>query len=442
MGNTMTWRRGTATLAAITLSGALLASCGSNDTPNGETGTGAATGSEEPDQAGETTAEDTTAAESTQWLDDLEPMTLRIADWTSGDAATGLYGQAMEAWAERIEAATEGKVTAEFYYGTSLLTAVDALQGLQGGVADISVINSVYYPAELPVGAWMAGLGANGTGSIVHDTGAGSATAFEWSQSFQPLLDEWEANDLHPLMTVSSAPYPLICNQALENLDAASGKLGRSSGEPWTSTFEALGLTTVNIPYNEIYEGLQRGVVDCVSINANQLVSSLTLKDVAPYYHPVTFPMWQATNFMMSRELWESLPVELQRIMQQEAGQAAHDVMQRFIDLEAMAGEAFEDDSVTVVDTPELQAAADASREEYVANMAEAAPDSVPDAQQVVEDYSATFDGWVDFLVEDGYEIPGRDVDSVREMFATLSETDYSGLYEKLEADFITPSLP
>lgn len=423
MPNMMTpKRRGAAVAAALVVGSVALASCSSGGDPGGDPVDGTS-GSE-------------------QWLEDLDPITLRIADWTSGDAATGLYGEAMEAWAERVEEATDGKVTSEVYYGTSLLTAVDALPGLQGGVADISVINSVYYPSELPVGTWMAGLGANGTGSIVHDTGAGSATAFEWSQTFEPLLDEWTANDLHPLMTVSSAPYPLICNAPLETLDDASGKLSRSSGEPWTSTFEALGMSTVNIPYNEIYEGLQRGVFDCVSINANQLVSSLTLKDVAPYYHPVTFPMWQATNFMMNLELWEGFPVELQRIMQEEAGRAAHDVMDRFIELEALAGAAFEDGSATIVDAPELQEAADASREDFLTEMAAAAPGSVSDPEQVVEDYSADFDEWVQFLVDEGYEIPGRDVDSVTEMFASLPETDFTGLYEKLQTDFIEPSLP
>lgn len=420
--NMMRRLRGVAVIAAIALGGAALTSCSSDDAAEGAPG-GA-------------------ASESDQWLDDLEPITLRIADWTSGDAATGLYGQAMEAWAERIEAATEGKVTSEFYYGTSLLTAVDALPGLQGGVADISVINSVYYPAELPVGTWMASLGANGTGSIVHDTGAGSATAFEWSQTFEPLVEEWTANDLHPLMTVSSAPYPLICNQPLETLEDAAGKLGRSSGAAWTPTLEALGLSTVNIAYNEIYEGLQRGVIDCVTINANQLVSSLTLKDVAPYYHPVTFSMWQATNFMMNLDLWESFPVELQRIMQEEAGRAAYDVMNRFIELEALAGEAFEDGTAFVVDAPELQEAADASREEILADMVDSAPPSVEDPAQVVEDYSATFDAWVQVLVDEGYEIPARDIDSVLEMFASLPDTDYSGLYETLKTDYIEPSLP
>jgi TRAP-type C4-dicarboxylate transport system substrate-binding protein len=414
--------RGTAAVAALAISSAALAACSSAEEPSS---------SEAPD-----------GASSDAWLEDLEPITLRVADWTSGDAATGLYGEAMEGWAQRIEEATDGLVTAEFYYGTSLLTATDALPGLSDGVADIAVINSVYYPAELPVGTWMASLGANGTGSIVHDTGAGSATAFEWSQSFEPLQEEWEAHNLHPLVTVSSAPYPLICNTPVETLDDAQGLLARSSGAAWTPTIEALGMTTVNIAYNEIYEGLQRGVVDCITINANQLVSSMTVKDVAPYYHPVTFSMWQATNFMMNDDVWESFPVELQRIMAEEAGQAAHDIMNRFIELEALAGAAFEDGSATIVDAPELQAAADESREQILAAMVDSAPPSVEDPEQVIEDYSATFDRYVQVLVDEGYEIPGRDVDSVMQMFSTLEETDYSGLYEILKTEYIEPSLP
>src|SRR5690606_4328953 len=125
-------------------------------------------------------------------------------------------------------------------------------------------------------------------------------------------------------------------------------------------------------------------------------------KDVAPYYHPVTFSMWQATNFMMNNDVWESFPVELQRIMAEEAGQAAYDIMNRFIELEALAGAAFEDGSATIVDAPELQAAADESRERILAAMVDSAPPSVEDPEQVIEDYSATFDRYVQVLVDEG----------------------------------------
>lgn len=378
-----------------------------------------------------------------EWLDDLEPMTIRIADWTAGDAATGLYGQAWEGFAERVEEATGGKVTFEFYWGTSLLNATDALQGVSDGVADISVVNSVYFPSELPVGTWLSGLGASLTGSIVHDVAAGGAASFETAQTLEPLVEEWTSHNLYPLMTVGSAPYNLICTESLDTLDDAANKLVRTAGEPWTNTIEDLGMVAVSLSYNEIYEGLQRGVIDCVTINPNQLVSSLILQDVAPYYHPVTFPLFQATNFVMTLDLWESLPVELQQIMHAEAAQVALDIWNRFIELEALAGEAIASgDVVTTVEATELEEAAETSRAEYIANLANSAPPEVSNPEQVVEEYIALLDDWTEVLVDTGYEIPERDLDSILESFATLGQTDYTEFFERFKSEYIDPNVP
>lgn len=377
------------------------------------------------------------------WLDDLDPMTIRIADWTAGDAETGIYGQAWEGFAERVEEATDGKVDFEFYWGTSLLNATDALQGVGDGVADISVVNSTYYPSELPVGSWLSGLGAHLTGSITHDVAAGGATAYETAQTLDPLVEEWTSHNIYPLMTVGSAPYNLMCTEPLESLDDAANKKVRTAGDTWTTTIEDLGMVPISLSYNEIYEGLQRGVIDCVTINPNQLVSSLILEDVAPYYHPVTFPLFQSTNFVMTLDLWESLPVELQQIMHEEAAQVALDIWNRFIELESLAGEAIESqDVVKVVEATELEEAAAKSREEYIADLAASAPPAVPDPEKVVDDYVTRYDEWVEVLVEEGYALPEPSIAGVLESFATLPETDYTSFFERFASEYVEPHTP
>lgn len=414
--NRTRWARKATAVAVAAITATALAACG------GESGTEGSSG---------------------DWVADLDSMTIRVADWTAGDANTGLYGQAMQGFAERVEEATDGKVTFEFYWGTSLLTATDALSGVADGVADISVVNSVYYPSELPVGTWLSGLGASLTGSIVHDVAAGGATAYETAQTLEPLVEEWTNNNLHPLMTVGSAPYNLICTEPIESLDDAKNKRVRSAGAPWANTIEDLGMVPVDLSYNEIYEGLQRGVIDCVTINPNQLVSSLILEDVAPYFHPVTFPLFQATNFVMTKDLWDGLPVELRQVMHAEAAQAALDIWNKFIELEALAGEAIiSGDVVKAVEAAELEEAASQSREEYVAGLAADAPATVPNPDEVVEEYLAKFDSWTDVLVEQGYEIPERNLDAILGSFETLDQTDYSDFFDVFSSEYVEPSAP
>lgn len=387
--------------------------------------------------------DDSEAPSDAGWLEELDPMTLRIADWTAGDATTGLYGQAWVDFGDRVTEATDGKITFEYFWGTSLLTAVDALPGVADGVADITVVNSVYYPSELPVGTWLSGLGAAGTGSIVHDIAANSAVALETAQTLEPLVAEWTANNVYPLMTVGSAPYNLLCTEPLDTLAAAEGKLVRTAGAPWTAVIEDLGMVPVNLSYNEIYEGLQRGVIDCVTINPNQLVSSLTVQDVAPNYHPVAFPLFQATNFVMTLDVWESFPLELKQLFTEEAATVAFDIWNKFIELESLAGDAIlSGDIVNTVEARELQDAADKASAEFIAALPGSAPASVSNAEQVVQDYLDKLDKWNQVLIDQGYAMPSGDLESVLDMFRNLPDTDYTEFFEQFKSEYITPNAP
>ncbi|MCR2793482.1 C4-dicarboxylate TRAP transporter substrate-binding protein [Microbacterium sp. zg.Y625] len=374
------------------------------------------------------------------WLDELEPRVLKLADF-SGDQ-TANFGAAMVEWEEAITEFTDGKITFENYWSSSLLNATDTLPGVRDGVADIGLIIATTYPQELPVGTWLSGLGGALSGSTVHDVAAGGAASLENSWTFDALTDEYAANNLKILQSTSTPAYNLLCTKPIDSLADAAGALTRSSGEVWTNTAEALGMTTVSLPFNEAYEGLQRGVIDCMIINPNQYVSGLILKDVAPEYVPVTFAQLQASTWVINLDVWESFPPELQDFITEESARTAYKIWQGYLDIEAGAGEVIAaGEEVRTHDVSELEDMAAAQRAKALEGMAESAPAAVSDPQAVIDEYRERVQYWTDALTEEGYEVTARDPDAILEAFAGLRDVDLSGYYEKFESEFVQSQL-
>jgi TRAP-type C4-dicarboxylate transport system substrate-binding protein len=381
----------------------------------------------------------TSQATAQEWLDNLEPMTLKLADF-SGDQNAN-FGKAMVAWEESITEFTGGKITFENYWSSSLLGALDTLSGVGDGVADIGLIIPSYMPQELPVGSWLFGMGAALSGSTVHDVAAGGAAALETVLTFEPLTQEYASHNVKVLQATATPAYNLLCNTPISTPEDAQGKRARAIGAVWSQTAEALGMTPVSIAWGEAYEGLQRGVFDCMVINPNQYADGLVLKDVAPEYVPVTMAQLQASTWVMNLDVWNDFPKELQDFITQANVKAAYDIWEGYMDIEAKAGELIAaGDVIHTNDVSALEPIAKEQRAAYVAGLADTAPDSVRDPQAFVDDYQARIAYWTEALVADGYEVAERTPEAIVDAFAGLSEVDLSNFYEKFNSE-VTPGL-
>lgn len=375
------------------------------------------------------------------WLDELEPRVLKLADF-SGDQ-TANFGSAMVKWQEAITERTDGKITFENYWSASLLGATDSLQGVRDGVADIGLIIPSYYPQELPVGSWISGLGNALSGSTVHDVAAGGAASYENSTTFEPLVEEYASHNLTVLQATSSPAYNLLCTKPIESEAEAEGMRARSSGPAWTGTLEALGMLPVSLAFNEAYEGLQRGVIDCMVINPNQLVSGLQLKDIVTDYVPVTFAQLQASTWVMNLDVWESFPVELQQIVHEESAQAALNIWEGYLDIEAGAGELIAaGDAISTSDVSKLEPIAQKQRDSALDALATSAPASVSDPKGAIKDYLDRIEYWTAALEDEGYEVAERTPEAILEAFAGLGDVELSGFFDKFSSEFVASTMP
>lgn len=381
----------------------------------------------------------TSALAQDAWLEDLEPMTLKLADF-SGDQNAN-FGKAMVAWEDSITEFTDGKITFENYWSSSLLGALDTLEGVGDGVADIGLIIPSYMPQKLPVASWMFGMGAALSGSTVHDVAAGGATALETLLTYEPITQEYASHNVVVMQATATPAYNLLCNKPISSMAEAEGKRARAIGAVWSSTAEALGMTPVSISWGEAYEGLQRGVFDCMVINPNQYADGLTLKDVAPEYVPVTMAQLQASTWVMNKDIWDDFPKELQDFITEANVKAAYDIWQGYMEIEAKAGDLIAAGEVIHTnDISELEPVAAAQRAEFIAALPGTAPAAVEDPEAFVADYQDRIAYWTKALEDQGYAVAARTPEAIMEAFAGLSDVDLKPFYDKFNAE-VTPGL-
>ena len=381
----------------------------------------------------------TSALAQDAWLEDLEPMTLKLADF-SGDQNAN-FGKAMVAWEDSITEFTDGKITFENYWSSSLLGALDTLEGVGDGVADIGLIIPSYMPQKLPVASWMFGMGAALSGSTVHDVAAGGATALETLLTYEPITQEYASHNVVVMQATATPAYNLLCNKPISSMAEAEGKRARAIGAVWSTTAEALGMTPVSISWGEAYEGLQRGVFDCMVINPNQYADGLTLKDVAPEYVPVTMAQLQASTWVMNKDIWDDFPKELQDFITEANVKAAYDIWQGYMEIEAKAGDLIAAGEVIHTnDISELEPVAAAQRAEFIAALPGTAPAAVEDPEAFVADYQDRIAYWTKALEDQGYAVAARTPEAIMEAVAGLSDVDLKPFYDKFNAE-VTPGL-
>jgi len=83
---------------------------------------------------------------------------------------------------------------------------------------------------------------------------------------------------------------------------------------------EGTGLTLQTIPWADLYNALERGVVDMCWSLWPSLIEERHF-EVLTYYTDLGFG-WDAANFAMNRDLWDSLPPDLQEVINRASANA------------------------------------------------------------------------------------------------------------------------
>jgi len=174
---------------------------------------------------------------------------------------------------ERLQAAG-ADVSVDFQSGGALVSAKGTLSSIADGIVDGATLVDIYTPAELAPSTVLSGLALLGEDNRVM-AAAMSETVLK---NCPQCAASEEAAGVKTVAIGSIPPYKLLCSTPVTSLDDLKGKRVRASGA-WSAWIEAAGAVPVNISSAEIFEGLQRGQIEC-TVGAVSWLNSYSLIDV------------------------------------------------------------------------------------------------------------------------------------------------------------------
>jgi len=216
-------------------------------------------------------------------------------------SATPVMGQ----FCDEIKKRTNGKVQITYYPGGTLTTGPKVYDGILNQVSDIGTSHIGYTRGRFPV-TEMLDLPVGYTSGFVC-----SHVKHDFYKKFTP--KEWK--DVHVLYFWSPGPQIFATSKKpFSKLDDLKGLKFRGVGRP-ADTIKAIGAIPVAVEMGDVYDGVQRGLLDGV-FEAMESWKGYRLGDVirhAAFTQHATGLMY-TFYVAMNMEKWNALPDDLKKI--------------------------------------------------------------------------------------------------------------------------------
>lgn len=218
-------------------------------------------------------------------------------------------------WMEAVTKRTNGRVTFTTYWDGSMLKAVDLMPGVSRGLCDIAAGGATFYnPDSVPL------LTIGNLPLISDKVDAIGLALGELAEKQAAVKEEIRRNNwkwLHalPVTTILGMKMPIT---KLEDLKGKKIRCGAGVVE----AMKAVGAVPVAIPMPDVYEAMQRGVIDGYSAIPFSTVLAYKLWEVGPYIVDVGLGVYAYTNVVMNLDTWKKLPTDIQKVMEDASQEA------------------------------------------------------------------------------------------------------------------------
>lgn len=166
-----------------------------------------------------------------------------------------IYQNVMIDWGDDVNAATDGTVTVEFFPGGALGPPPTEYERVQSGVNDLGLSLTSYTAGRFPL------IEAIEMPFLFETAEQGTNALWDLWEEFPELQAEFDDTKILGLFTHD--PGALWSSTGVKtSLDDVKGMSLRSAGPSVNRLIEALGATAVNMPVTELYDSMDRGVVD------------------------------------------------------------------------------------------------------------------------------------------------------------------------------------
>jgi TRAP-type mannitol/chloroaromatic compound transport system substrate-binding protein len=233
-----------------------------------------------------------------------------VTTWPKNYPGLG-YGP--ENFAKMVERMSNGRLIVRVYGGNELVPPFEVFDAVSRGTAEMGHAGSYYWKGKSPAAPFFTavpfGMTAQETNAWLYH-GGGMAL---WRELYEPF-------NLIPLAGGNSgtqmAGWFRREINSVADLQGLKMRIPGMGGE----VLSRLGVTAVSMPGSEIYTSMQTGVIDATEWVAPYNDMALGLHEVAKFcYYPGWHEPGATLEFTVNRDAWNSLPEDLQAIVETAA---------------------------------------------------------------------------------------------------------------------------
>ncbi|WP_019153064.1 TRAP transporter substrate-binding protein [Robertmurraya massiliosenegalensis] len=217
---------------------------------------------------------------------------------------------AMTPFSKEVAELTDGRVNFQIYPGGALGGPTDTFDNIVTGIMDAGWGLHGYNAGKFTVHSVLQlPFLADGTGAEL------SVVAQKLYDTFPEIQEEY--SDVKPLWVHAADPYAIITKgKAVRSFEDVKGLKLRTPSVEAGSMIESWGATPVSLPAPEIYDALQKGVIDG-GVLPVAAIRDFNLADLVDY---VTLGNFNTSLFyvVMNKDSWNKISAEDQKLIEEE----------------------------------------------------------------------------------------------------------------------------
>jgi len=253
-------------------------------------------------------------------------------------------------WMDEVTKRTNGRVEFTTYYDGTLLKGAESLPGCGRGMCDLTLCPDAYTADRHPLSMVQTLL------FMTDKMDSYLRACYRLFTTEALLIEEFTRNNVHFLVEIPVSSNILGAREKMNRISSLKNKRIRAMAMT-ADALTILGATPVGLALGEVYDGLDKGVIDGYSLTDFTLASMFHLYEVAPYMHDTGMGMFGGMFFVINKKKWDSLPTDIQGIMTQVALEAIGKHVALYMKIEAqMVDKAHEGGAKVVILTDEEKA--------------------------------------------------------------------------------------
>jgi TRAP-type C4-dicarboxylate transport system substrate-binding protein len=209
-------------------------------------------------------------------------------------------------WAKEVEKRTDGAVKINVFPGGTLTKADECYDGVVKGISDLGMSCFAYTRGRFPV---MEAVDL----PLGYPTGM---VATKSANQYFAAMNPDELKDVKVLYIHAHGPGILHTKKPVSRLENMKGMKIRSTGLS-AKVVEALGGIPVAMPQGETYEALQKGVVEGTLTPIETLKGWRQGEVIKSTTDCIDIGYTTAMFVVMNRSKWDSLPSDIQKVIEE-----------------------------------------------------------------------------------------------------------------------------